>query len=59
MIKKKIKKEKGAMPTVTEIKNTVVIPQIAPLEIDLGRGDLNILRDKINEIIAHGNQSIS
>ena len=31
---------------IVEIKNT-----ISKLEIDLGRDDLNLLRDKINEVI--------
>ena len=29
---------------------------IAPLDIDFGRGDLNSLRDKLNEVIARINE---
>lgn len=47
---KKIKKEESE-PVVTEIDNTTVTHGIDKLEIDLGREDLNTLRDKINEII--------
>lgn len=66
MIKKKTTKGKGKVsitttgsvqPIITEVTSTCtpanIQNKIDVLEIDLGRGDLNILRDKINEIIKH------
>lgn len=50
VIKKKVESVK---PTVTVIKATVEHkPIISKLDIDFGRGDLNLMRDKINELIA-------
>lgn len=63
-MKKKVKKEEsvkeiGVPPVGTgsapEVCTKVCTKKIDKLEIDLGRGDLNLLRDKINEIIEHGN----
>lgn len=31
----------------------VVIPRITPLAQEFGNGDMNVLRDKINEIVKH------
>lgn len=36
----------------------VLVPEsskIPKLDYDFGRGDLNLMRDKINELIEHGN----
>lgn len=57
MAKKKAKKE-----VVVEVEETVEIPVepirvnvVAPLTEAFGNGDLNTLRDKINEIATHLN----
>lgn len=48
-VKKAVKKEKVEKKIdVEEIKHTIGL-----LEIDLGRDDLNLMKDKINEIIKH------
>ena len=45
---------------VEEIKiKTVEIPPIGLLSVDYGREDLNILRDKINELINRENAKVS
>lgn len=45
VIKKKVEK---VVEPVVEVSQ---VTKIGKLEIDLGRGDLNLMRDKINEII--------
>jgi hypothetical protein len=49
-MKKKITKEKVA----PEIAQEVVVAPIAPLTQEFSNGDMNTLRDKINEIIQRG-----
>lgn len=62
---KKITKKtiKATKPMATISSETVTgtphIKHIGKIEIDLGRGDLNLMRDKINEIIEkHNDKSI-
>jgi len=41
-------------PALKEMESdSVEKPKVAPLAFDLGRDDLNLLRDKINEIITY------
>lgn len=47
----KIKKTEEVTATTPEILERDFVVGIDKLEIDLGRGDLNLLRDKINEVI--------
>lgn len=41
--------------TKEEVLDTMssVLKKITKLDIDLGRGDLNLLRDKLNEVIEY------
>lgn len=47
-MKKKDKAEESVVEAVSPAKDVLV----APLDIDFGRGDLNDLRDKLNEVIS-------
>lgn len=53
MKKKEVKKEESVKETIVTTPGAIEVKEvgISPLEIDLGRGDLNLMRDKINEII--------
>ncbi len=50
MAKKKVIEEEE----VSQCPSAWVMEEIAPLTQEFGNGDLNTLRDKINEIIARG-----
>ena len=53
VIKKKLTEEvsvSNEAPVLSETTGTP-LPTIGLLELDLGRGDLNLLRDKLNEVI--------
>lgn len=57
---KSIKPEKMIQGTnfnikVSEVNTTLKASNITKLEYDFGRGDFNLMRDKINEIIEHVN----
>lgn len=50
-VKKKVKLEDLPVPVLA----TLALVKLAPLNLDFGREDLNLMRDKINEIVAqHG-----
>jgi uncharacterized protein YqgV (UPF0045/DUF77 family) len=46
-----IKKTKKAVKKVSEMCEARECPKMDSLKIDLGRDDLNSMRDKLNEII--------
>lgn len=54
MIKKKVKKEESVKPAGVCVK-VCTRKVISKLEFDFGRGDLNTLRDKLNEVIEEFN----
>ncbi len=59
-MKKKLKEGKSVSETTGTVNIPLVITKtsISKLENDYGRGDLNEMRDKINEIIDNGNKSL-
>ena len=54
MIKKKVKKEEVVKEEVS-VPTAFIESKIGALEFDFGRGDLNLMRDKLNEVIKHIN----
>lgn len=62
-MKKKIEKIETEVNATTNSTNPVVLKsisleQISPLELETGRTDLNLLVDKVNEIIKKVNQNV-
>lgn len=56
-MKKKVEKLKNVKTTGTPIVEEVCMcEQINTLSEDFGRGDLNLMRDKLNEVINKVNQ---
>lgn len=57
----KLSKVEGTkyIPEMSDVDTSFDIKEnsntISKLDMDFGRGDLNLMRDKINEIIEHGN----
>ena len=49
-----MKKKKEIVSEVTSSKDVIIPAKITPLTQEFGNGDLNTLRDKINELIARG-----
>lgn len=50
-IKKIVKKVEPVIETIKVSVPDAVVPKVQPLTQEFGNGDMNILRDKINEII--------
>lgn len=55
-MKKKIDTEVNETTNSTNPDAVIVVQTITPLELDLGREDLNKVVEKLNEVIKKGNQ---
>ena len=54
----KKKKYEEELSETTSSFDVVIEKKITKLDVDFGRGDLNLMRDKINEVIEHVSKSI-
>lgn len=53
------RKKKELVETSTTLETPIeIVVGITPFEAELGRADLNLLRDKLNEVIAKVNSHV-